>query len=255
MGARLQSMYPNLNGLACNSGGSALNNSLLSTFGANLEYLFDGSARFQDIHFSTINFENLQQLQLYEASSQKISDILKTAKNLRKLFLFPSISNDDLKTVIPQIFERKSLEYFHIVVNARNFAAVFDGIGCGLFKTKKTKRKQIKIRVTADIDSKIGSDSLVFNVAKVMNSMKKLNVRDFMFILDLEDLEATFKSNLNNEEILNGFGEISSQIEAVSYGLFFTLTNKDCAICGWDEQWMTSGFASFLESCKGIQFY
>merc|ERR1712228_752181 len=189
-------------------------------------------------------------LQICQVNARRITDILKTAKNLKKLYIHPTvvqsstlpfISNDELKTVIPQIFECKSLEFFHFIVTALNVVPVFEGIGCGLFKTKRMKRKRIKIRVDAFVYSKLDPDLLVFNVAKIINFMKDLNVRDFMLILDLNRMEETFRNNLDKNKILTELNDISLNIRAMNYDLCFVLTNEDCSICGWNEQWMHNG--------------
>ena len=173
-------------------------------------------------------------------NAKTINDILKTARNLQKVHLKPngngitSLSEQELKSVIPQILKCKSLEYFGIDANDENCTSILEEIEIGLFETKNLHRNQLKIRVNALKNSRIDLKSMMLNIQRIIHCLieERMSsiIKNFMFIFDLRMADDAFKEKLDGIEILNDLNDISSNIEVQADGLCFVITNKQCTI-------------------------
>eukprot|EP01084_Bolivina_argentea_P264625 448302_1 len=89
----LQQLYdlnPLLHGLSAGGGWPVMNNNLINIFGNKLRFLLHGNTPDRDIDFANVNFINLEQVLLITPSAKTVNDILKSAKNIQKVCLYPN---------------------------------------------------------------------------------------------------------------------------------------------------------------------
>ena len=237
---KLHESYPDLKGLCVIGGNAQINNDFVNRFGNTLHCLFHSYTPSRHTDFSNIDFSKLQEIILKTPNAKTINDILKTGRNLQKVHLIPdgygitSLSEQELKSVIPQILKCESLEYFGIEANDENCTSILKGIEIGLFETKKLHRNQLKIRVNALKNSHIDLKAMMWNIQRIIHCLieERMSsiIKNFMFIFDLRMADDAFKEKLDGIEILNDLNDISSNIEVQADGLCFVITNKQCTI-------------------------
>eukprot|EP01084_Bolivina_argentea_P312962 541864_1 len=148
---RFKMCCPNLKGMRLVHTGPNLTQSLIYAFGSNLRF-FEFDLHLNDYNLSNINFTQLQELGLRSATQKSLTDIFKTAVNVKKLVIFGTnkIQNEQYKeSIIKIITTCKHLEYIEFCVHDKVFESILYGIEKGLFNTTKRKRKTFKIQIFA----------------------------------------------------------------------------------------------------------
>ncbi len=96
-----------------------------------------------DYDLSNINFSLLEQLNLMTPTSKSVNDILKTAKNFKKIAIGVNVKSEE-NTLIT-LKEMKDATSFRDDV--KFLMSILDGIEQGVFKTKHLTRNQIKMHI------------------------------------------------------------------------------------------------------------
>merc|ERR1712228_177038 len=239
--AKLKKSYPKLKGLYAAGGSRAKNNEMVNAFGNQLQYLCHSHLPGAGTDFSNINFGNLQQILLTIPNSKTITDILKTGKNIKKIRIFPGGYAQEFKSIIPEIFQCETLQYFEITANKANFVSIMDGIEIGLYQTKDVNREQLKIRVNVQSQSCLELKDKMLNIQRIINMLHVSNeeqpplVQQFMFVLDLNRV----KNKDNQKKILQeNLDVFSSNIQIKFHGFVTAISNKECSINGWKETFL-----------------
>eukprot|EP01084_Bolivina_argentea_P220145 373149_1 len=146
---KLKQLCPNLNGLSITGGHKDTVDKLINGFENNLQFLTYDVGIHSDL--SNVNFNKLQQVMLNDVNAKMVNEVLKTGKNIQKFAVTPhcNVNKKEFKTIINKILKGQSIQYLQIEVNDQNVNAILDGIENGLYETIKYKRKQLKIRISA----------------------------------------------------------------------------------------------------------
>lgn len=237
----LTKYYPKLKRLHVQGGSRLQCNEIVNAFGDKLEYLYHSHNAGHQTDFSSINFANLQTVVLHTPSAKTVDDILKTGKNIEDIQINPIVNNrpcslspQELKTVIPEIFKCESLHTLKVEINADNFMSILEGIEIGLYQTMQTKRKQLKILLVAEKGADIDLKDVWLCIHHIINMLHVLHGDRQPSIVD--QFVLIFKSNCEFKK---------EQIDVVEKQIFpsdiriyidkttMVISNKDCSINGW----------------------
>merc|ERR1712228_175997 len=89
MAAKLKKIFGELKGLSVRGGNEALNNQMIAAFGNNLKFFAHSFVARTNRNFGNIAFDKLEQVALRTADVKTINDILKSAKNIKKISVNP----------------------------------------------------------------------------------------------------------------------------------------------------------------------
>ena len=189
---KIISKCKNLKGMSFYQCDSTFITPFINAFGSTLKYLvLDNQEAHPRNDFGDINFGGLRRLRIIKNTCSRTMNILKTAINLRKVFIDLRCSHAG--TAVSQIMKCKNLEYLHIVATCRVISDVFQGIRRGLTNMIKMNKTKIKIRVKVvgdTLNARFGS-MLKLEFDKTVRSMQGL--KDFQLIISLNDAHATWQ--------------------------------------------------------------
>eukprot|EP01083_Nonionella_stella_P058028 152085_1 len=233
---------PNLDGLTVNSGDSQLNANLITLFASKLKCLSFVQYHANEFDFDSVNFATLEELHAVTPDYQSLNCILKSASNMKKVLIRPEskgeldglMSNVEMKSAMQNIIvECRFLEYLYVQAKSSHFCSVLDGIECGLFKTKKLNRTELKIHICLEeMDSELKANTLALNAGRIVNSLESSAINDFMFIWELSD------DDVDDDLLKETFSElcnISVHTKVLRHQDVFTITNQQCKINGFDD--------------------
>eukprot|EP01083_Nonionella_stella_P114888 340066_1 len=189
----LKENYPNLRGLylcVCEQSMGKCQH-LIDVFGSTLECL--SLDRILNLGVHDINFASLEQLQLRAymhigEGSQIVRDILKTAKNAKRIGF--CVAHNDSQIVNTVLSSTKSLQYIELQCLPNTFEFVLSGLKDGLYQIKKWKRKQFKVHISMfmESDNQLNVAQYIEDIAQVSYSLHTLATH-WMFILEFHGLE------------------------------------------------------------------
>merc|ERR1712228_218383 len=244
---------PKLKGLSLTKGFMRSWPSLINVFGNQLNYLCHGAKSPPNTDFRQIDLSKLQQLRIEFPNIGLINRVLATAKNLEQVHLNPTdsrlnhtslthtiLTHEQYKSVIIKFLKYESLKY--LGAETKDFVSCLDGIELGLFGTKDIKRKELKIRVEAQRTCRVNlsrSMEIMLKINRIIHQLSSSDIDNVMFILDLNKMDYTFRNTLDSNDLLDALRRyIPSNVEVISENFCFVITNKDCSIRGWKEQWL-----------------
>eukprot|EP01083_Nonionella_stella_P185416 675978_1 len=239
----IATVCPNIIGLGVNGGCGQLNNDLITLFARKLKYLSCTEIDETDeMDFDTVSFDTLEELQMMTPSYRSFHSIIKSASNLRKIFVRTEskgasdgfMGNGDIKRAMNKLIVKcPRLKYICLAVKCKHFCSVLEGIECGLFETKNQRRSRAEMRIYVNVygaDVKI--DHFALNVGRIINSLDSSTTTDFMFIWKLRDLcskkfEKMLKHMCNISKHTRIWGSRNAQK--------FIITNRNCKINGYQD--------------------
>ena len=244
---KLKASYPQLTELCVHGGSRAKANEIVNAFGNGLQFLYHSHFPAPETDFSNVNFAKLQEVSLGFPTVKIIGDILSTGTNIKKFSIaaVPSQSGStspsaqELGSVIPQIFKLESLQCLQIEVNEQIMKSVLEGIEIGLFESKDTMRRQLKIRIKSRAMSATQVKTIMFNIQRVIHSLHALNeqtpaiIQQFMLIF----VFLAIRKAKERTQILEKLKRLTPNVQVHAYRNVFVISNKKCKINGWKEKW------------------
>eukprot|EP01083_Nonionella_stella_P092155 257881_1 len=237
----IANLCPNVVELCVDGGNLQLTEDLIAIFSSKLKSL--GFTEFQnsEFHFDTLIMDQLEELTMIRPSYQSLEGIVKTASNLKKIFLSISISdvddNDlmhdlDIKNGMTKLIVKCSfLTCMSFAVKWHGFCAMLEGIESGLLQTKRQRRAELKITINICGVNVSSNDSITLNVGRVINTLESSDINDFMFICKFlhvlsDDVNDIF-------EALSNIISIHTKIIRVEHCTQLIIANQNCKISGY----------------------
>eukprot|EP01083_Nonionella_stella_P125253 378803_1 len=214
---------------------------LVKIFAGQLKYLSLMQSQRNDFNLDSVMFGGLEELCLIYPEYRLLNDILKSASNLKKIFvlfnsmIFTEATDEmDIPNAITNLMVRSTvLNYMHFTVGSKYLIYVLDGIERGLFKSKKQEKKELHIHVSVH-DSKssdLNVNDFTLNVARIVNSLETSAIKDFMFIWELE--RGHGKDAL--KEIFVNLRNSSRYTTVRRSDKKFIVTNANCKVNGYKD--------------------
>ena len=247
---------PALQGLSI-VGGPTLNSQLINHFGGTLRSLSLRKFTNNRADYSSVDFSNLEELKLQCTENKLISDIFKTAKNVKRCLMcpyvdrvrIPSLGAQDMKTSVSMIFKScQSMECFDIESSIQDLTLLLEGMEDGLFESSESQRRNLRIRVQilttgrAPIGSApTGTDAnpIVKNIRKIVHWLQVSRTTDFMFILNVPSTENDVgRRDGYYHEIAQTLGSRLPTVTVAEYSNGIIITSTDCKINGYSVPWM-----------------
>ena len=207
----------------------------------------------QLVGFGNIDFGNLREIILQCPSLDTIKNVLRTGKNIRKLRLETYDSHNgviapsaaELKSVIPDIFKCKSLQYFAIQAEITTFESVLQGIEIGLFKTNEIQREKFKINIEMFTTSErvsVDSEALMLNLQRIVHALNEKifskKMKQYMCIIDLSCMSLGSNDYDYGDKLHEEFNKISANAVVKHDGLYFVIANTGLDMEEWSEHWL-----------------
>eukprot|EP01083_Nonionella_stella_P270555 916324_1 len=125
------------------------------------------------------------------------------------------------------------LKHVYVETKPNHFCSVLEGVECGLLKTKRLNRTELKIHIICnEWNSEVKAITVALNVGRVVNSLESSAINDFMFIWELSD------DDVDDDLLKETFSElcnISVHTKVLRHQDVFTITNQQCKINGFDD--------------------
>eukprot|EP01083_Nonionella_stella_P059514 155719_1 len=253
---QIKQLFPSVTALSIIAGFEADRVALIHQFAQQLKYLCMRQYKNRPHHFSTVQFDKLEQLKIVAPSFQTVHDILNTAVNLRYFGMRITFKKKKLmelkhikQCMVELITSCKSLEYVCVKwTNLKKewFAAICEGIEFGLFTTQHWIRDELRIKLIFECNDPIVSEEIVFIMARMVAVIQKLIINDFMFSVLIQQKDVDIPETLLPQLIANVPGDMIVgrmyllDPDHKKQGIFINITNKECKINGSSASWMKS---------------
>ena len=236
-----------LRGLDFNDDGYDMEVPILREIGHRLDYLKLNRAN----TVKGIDFADLRHFeQGTKCNDNAVGDVLRTAVNLEKVKM-----NGNANLIQEILTKCERLEYLEIdecamAKDYRDLLSILDAMECGLSETEKMERHTLKIRINTryaliaeDAECFMDSDNCLspcfMKLDRIIRSLSRSNLNHWMLVLYPQSYQRQTQCPLFND-LKRTLGDDIFKIVIQQDGknCVATITNNDCAICGWREQWL-----------------
>lgn len=144
---------------------------------------------------NTPDLSLVKRLCICAMAMQRIHALLKSAKSLQGISWIPNTNtppNPSLTTFTTQqiediikncIVDQEALEYVYVSTRGY-FQAICSGIQCGLYLTKKRKRKQLEIALKVDVREISNADEFMCNISRIIQVLGISDIDQWILCVD-----------------------------------------------------------------------
>ena len=226
-----------LNGLTLNDFNSPFGLKLLQSIGHQLQYLeFNYIDWGSTENLKNTQFENLKQFVIGEGCVYDLCrNIVNTATNLEKAKIDLGDADEDVEEGLLCITEMigncEKLEYLEIWSGDIN--KILDGMNRALFRSRMCERESLKIRIENYMDLE-NEEDLVIRLDHTIHQLQMSKVEQWMILLGSYTVTNVSKTLVDSLQTAN------VRIVEDKESNLVVISNHNCTINGYAEQWLMS---------------